>query len=64
MDYIVGTIENFMATHPLCPIIIAGDMNTLNVAQIIERTGMIDLVQVPTRGGEFFGSNSGIPVTI
>jgi len=50
MDYIVETIENFMATHPLCPIIIAGDTNNLDVAQIIERTGMIDLVKVPTRG--------------
>ena len=50
MDYIEKTVETIRTSHPLLIVVIAGGMNRLNVQQMIERTGLTDLVKSPTRG--------------
>ena len=50
IDHIDEVVEAFQTTSPHIPIILAGDVNSLDITQITERTGMIGIVKAPTRG--------------
>src|SRR6218665_902880 len=50
LDHMELTIEAHLATHPTADVIIGGDFKSLKVTKVTERTGLIPLVNVPTRG--------------
>ena len=47
LDYVAEISHNF----PLADIVLAGDVNQLSEQDIVERTGLTQIVQQPTRGG-------------
>jgi hypothetical protein len=50
MDYIESTVEHLVSDAPGSLVILAGDLNSLNLTELQERTGLTDLVSEPTRG--------------
>ena len=50
MDAIEKSIEGIQKIHPQAKIILGGDFNGLNVAEVSLRTGLVNVVNVPTRG--------------
>ena len=50
MDYIEACIDGITDTHPAAVIVLAGDFNQLSDEQLVERTGLTQIVMQPTRG--------------
>ena len=50
MDYIEACIDDIIHTHPAAAIVLAGDFNQLSDEQLVERTGLTQIVKQPTRG--------------
>ena len=48
--FIDDSVEAILTSHPSSIVIIAGDMNGLDVPDLMTKTGLTDLVKVPTRG--------------
>ena len=50
LDYIEGCIDDIVRSHPAASIVLAGDFNQLSDDQLVERTGLTQIVKQPTRG--------------
>jgi hypothetical protein len=50
LNYIEACVEELSDDYPLTQIVISGDVNQLRVQEVEERTGLIQIVQQPTRG--------------
>ena len=50
LNYIEVCVECLSRDHPSANIIIAGDLNQLSDEEMVERTGLTQIVQQPTRG--------------
>lgn len=50
LDYIENTAGYLGVTHPGSTIVVAGDVNTLNMGELQSRTGLTSMVTAPTRG--------------
>jgi hypothetical protein len=48
--YIEACVEELSDDYPFAQIVISGDVNQLRVQEVEERTGLIQIVQQPTRG--------------
>ena len=51
LDYIEDCVAEISHDFPLADIVLAGDVNQLSEQDIIERTGLTQIVHQPTRGG-------------
>lgn len=51
LDYIEECVAEVSLDFPLADIVLAGDVNQLSEQDIIERTGLTQIVHQPTRGG-------------
>jgi len=50
LDYIEGCIDDIARSHPAATIVLAGDFNQLPDDQLVERSGLTQIVKQPTRG--------------
>ena len=50
LDYIEACVEELSRDFPAAPIVLAGDLNQLSDEDIVERTGLTQIVHQPTRG--------------
>jgi len=50
LDYIEGCVTELSRDFPMAPIVLAGDMNQLPDQDVVERTGLTQIVLQPTRG--------------
>ena len=50
LDHLEKTVKAHLSSCPTADVIIGGDFNSLNITEVTERTGLIPLVKVPTRG--------------
>jgi len=51
LEYIENCVSEITHDFPLADIVIAGDLNQLSDNDVVERTGLTQIVQQPTRGG-------------
>ena len=50
IEYLIDTCEQILSVKPNSRIIIAGDINKLNIRNLLNQLSLIQLVKVPTRG--------------
>jgi len=50
LDYIDASVAEISHDFPLADIVVAGDVNQLSDREIVERTGLMQIVCQPTRG--------------
>jgi len=50
ISYLECSVEELCSAHPRVHIILAGDVNTLSNTEVMERTGLTEVVGQPTRG--------------
>ena len=50
LDYIEACVEEVSRDFPAANIVIAGDVNQLSEDDLVERTGLSQIVHQPTRG--------------
>ena len=50
MEYVESSVDELTATYPNAQVIIGGDFNQLSETEILERTGLEQIVKQPTRG--------------
>jgi len=53
LNYIEACVEELSRDFPAAPIVLAGDLNQLSDEDIVERTGLTQIVHQPTRGATF-----------
>jgi len=51
-NFIEATLEELMTQYPASTVILAGDFNQLNVAEVTARMSLVPLVNTPTRGSK------------
>src|SRR6218665_2604970 len=49
-DYIEATLDELLHLYPNASVVLAGDFNKLNIAEVSARTGLQPQVKTPTRG--------------
>ena len=53
-DHVERSLEELLEMNVGASVILGGDFNQLKVSEITERTGVIPLVSVPTRGAKSY----------
>lgn len=49
-NFIESSVDDLLLKYPNALLVLAGDYNQLDIARLIERTGLTDLIHAPTRG--------------
>ena len=50
LDYIEGCVDELFRDFPAAHIVLAGDLNQMSDLDLVERTGLTQIVHQPTRG--------------
>src|SRR6218665_1649130 len=61
-DHVERSLEELLELNVGASVILGGDFNKLKVSEITERTGLIPLVSVPTRGAKILDMVMTLPI--